>query len=574
MLFPSTTLYPSEGIFPEIRRPQALAVRFVPQATNLNGIVFNQNQTATGETPVDGSWRYQEFLLPSDLWRGTDANERRLPALSGLQLCLRVGNAQAVEVDYVLERQVFGLGWVQEATGSVSGAHAEGTKVWVDLYLEQALKVPEDAVANRWRFGFRGTADGAWGSAPNPLSVPHGLKAYAGDGSTPLTIGGSEFSYLFRVLGLVADEGIDFLGNAYRSLVINQDPNSVSPGTDDTFWLSKPNPSKFAVESLYFDVRPDPTTDSEAVIDSVVVDPITPGVYFHVYYTSEGDPETTPEAWDQKLWKRVPRTYQMLKRETHVLPEPINAKYVKVEFSHLQAKYYQPGDFAQPVAYKKHPKWVLDYFLLRVGSDQGVSDRVGVVWDTLDLAYNYYLDDQRQEPLQPVALNPADADAVTSFLRDQSDSSDQVDLTTLGKINQVLQPFSQNPALSAKYDFLLGSVVRSQAQLTPDYPVEAGDPPPVRSDDVMVLRDESIVVEQNYPVMFFYLTCRHAYREVLAPLSHDRAYFVGVREIAFTRERYTTAHDTPLYIEAVNDENGLERNDFLFKDDQWVVYDE
>ncbi len=44
---------------------------------------------------------------------------------------------------------------------------------------------------------------------------------------------------------------------------------------------------------------------------------------------------------------------------------------------------------------------------------------------------------------------------------------------------------------------------------------------------------------------------------------HDRAYFVGVREISFTRDSYTAATDTDHYIEVAGDLQS-ERNDFLY----------
>jgi hypothetical protein len=81
-----------------------------------------------------------------------------------------------------------------------------------------------------------------------------------------------------------------------------------------------------------------------------------------------------------------------------------------------------------------------------------------------------------------------------------------------------------------------------------------------------VLNRESIIVEQNFPVMFFYLTCRHAYRVVQASLESDRAYFVGIRELAFLRDNYLSEFDTSLYIEGNSDLLNVERNDFVVEE--------
>lgn len=554
--------------------------------SSLSGIVINQNQRpdpAVNGVPLDTSV-YQEFILPSNYRRGVDPGEQVYPPLTGFQIALDVEDAATTWVEYTVERKVFGLPWSVVQSGTVTGATASGAVIWFDVYFDDPISIDPDSADDRWRFSVRSNAS-AWASTPNPLSIPGGVKAYESDGTTALTspLGFTpgppqmvETSLMFRILAATADNGIDFLGNNFRSAVIDQSAANVTTGegsNDDTFWLSKPNPSKFAVESLYFDVRPLTSGNidqQEAVIDRVTIDPITPGVYFNIYYSSEGDPGTTPEEWDNKLWTHIPQTYRMMKREGYVLPEPIVTKYVKIEFSHLQAQPYTPGDFAQPIAYKKHPKWVLDYFLVRTATDLPVANSVGVVWDALDLAYNYYLDDLNQEPDQPVTIDPLKVDTVTSFLKQNNDRSDQIDAATLGKINLALEPFTQHPVQNTNADSILHIV--QQGLMEQEYPVESYNLESPDFSDVSSLRRESLVFEANYPVMFFYLTCRHAYRELTATFSHNRAYFVGVREVAFTRENYTTAHDTDLYIMPTGDNVNLEYNDFETENGQWVVY--
>ena len=309
-----------------------------------------------------------------------------------------------------------------------------------------------------------------------------------------------------------------------------------------------------------------PTTeDIASVIDRMVLDPITPGVYFNIYYSDEGDPGTNEDTWEGKLWSRVPKTFRAERRETHVFPEPVKAKYVKVEFSHLQARHYAPGNFQQPIRYKKHPKWVLDYFLARFSANAQnpfLAERVSVINDAIDLAYNYYLDDLGQEPSTTVDVNTTARTQVTSFLSDRTDVSDRIDPKTLDKINLVMNNFRQHPALRGSADTLLARYARETVDYTVDYSIEYGPPTPVANADVSSLNRDAVVIEQNFPVMFFYLTCRHAYREVEAKLSHDRAYFVGVRELAFLRDNYMTAFDTGTYIEAQGDSQNIEINDF------------
>jgi hypothetical protein len=740
--------------------------------SDYSGIVFNQNQRpATSGDLIDitdGAWRYQEFFLPDNYVRGADISEQLTPPLTGTQLCVSVDDSD-VALDWKVEYDIFGIGWITVASGTTSGLHAAGDQVWMDLLFDEPVDVTAEMISSRFRLGFQ-VPDGqtndfdVWFSNPNPLATRF-AKARAADGFTAIQSGGADISFLFRVLGLTADEGVDYLGNSYRSAVRASQAQAVNTvtGSENTIWLSKPNPSRFAVESLYFDVRPikehptyvlanlirDPSgepggstwvnassyrvnpcvsfnrttaqshdgnsslqivtnsssssqgidyqtlqlvgnqsywvsgwalgsvggesvrliigdatvgtagadlalssttwqrfsfkftpsvtsttgiairtssaqvatffldsvmvvadhgeltapdyvdgdkpgytwsgaphasttvkvidpdiQDSEAVIDSVLVDPITPNVYFSVYYSSEGDAASTEEDWEWKLWDRVPQTFKATKRETHVLPEPIRAKYIKIEFTHLQADHYAPGQFAQPTRYKKHPKWVLDYFLARLNSERDTDNlltgRVAVVYDALDLAYNYYLDDINQAPNVPYEKDP-DYQSTSTFLDQRTDVSDQVDPIMLNKINLSLTPYKEHISVFANTDSLLGQQVQFEATLNfGDQPVEKVSGTADQAD-LRELRNEAVVFENDYPVMFYYLTCRHRYREVVANFENDKGYFVGIREVSFQRERYATSFDSDQYIEPAGDLLNTERNDFTMQNGTMVI---
>lgn len=545
-------------------------------AMTYSGVVVNQN--VRPDAPNDlysidaGSFVLQEFFLPDGYRRGTESSEVIFPSISGLQIMVEcLADSNAASVDWFLEYQLFGSGWTRVASGSSVGLATEGPRSWFNIFFDSPVGITESIVKSRMRFGIKATKGISrwWYSAPNPLNLPNRVKAYAANGTTPLIrpTDNAEFSFCFRVLGLTVDEGTDYLGNPYRSAVRQTSPVNISTalGADrDSYWLSKPNPSKFAVEALYFDVRK--ADDAVSVIDRVIIDPITPGPYFSIYYSDEGDMGQNERDWEDKLWTRVPQTYRMERRETHVLPSPVKAKFIKIEFSHLQAKYYAPGDFQQSIRYKKHPKWVLDYFLARVAANLQnpfLAERVAVVFDALDLAYNYYLDDLGQEPQATIDVNNTALTQITNFLSDRSDASDRIDPATLDKINLSLDPYRQHPALRGTSDTLLADYSRQTIDFTADYAIEEGAPTTIRTAEVSSLNRDRVVVEQNYPVMFFFLTCRHAYREIEAKFSHDRAYFVGVRELAFLRDNYMTAFDTSTYIEPNADTLNIERNDFV-----------
>jgi hypothetical protein len=151
---------------------------------------------------------------------------------------------------------------------------------------------------------------------------------------------------------------------------------------------------------------------------------------------------------------------------------------------------------------------------------------------------------------------------VNAFFANRGDFSDKVDPDVLEKINLSLQPYQIQGGL-LKRDTMLGERALQQSDNSDsDYPVER---PTLlsRDSDLINTRSQAVIFESNFPVMSFYLKSRHRYRQVKADFSHDRAYFVGVREIAFTREQHTRAHDNQFYIEPPNDFENVETNDFV-----------
>ncbi len=599
---------------------------------DFSGVVINQNQVPQPVSSglafyeMSDAWLYQEFFLPPDYQRGTDANEARLPELSGLQVLVQVDTFQpkAAGFDYQLQYFDFSTGWVTLAKGVCVGAPDNG-QVWMTAFFSDPVPINATVANSRMRFGVRGrdVAEGTidlpvdyvngianvegigveviidedrptphvvkgvpsvfyivdgqafysvqqgvslwYASVPNPLAGYGFVRAYGEDGTTPLKLLNNDFSFNFRILGLVADEGIDFLGNRYRSVVVRnqtEDITTVNVGDSaGSYWMSRPYPSKFAVESLYFDV----TTNGDAsVIDQVLLDPITPGVFFNIYFSSEGPVPTREADWENKLWERIPVIYRMNSRETHTLPAPITTKYIKIEFSHLKAQYYAPGNFQQPIQYKKHPKWVLDYFLARLATEDLISNagRVTVVYDLLDLAYNYYLDDlgPRQEELTSNSLNIS---SLTDFLSERGDFSDQVDPITLGLINTQMNAFRQHPVYRANMDSLMGQDALNSIDPREDYQTERPLNFSLSTTDVSSVNRESLIVEQAMPVMFFYLRSRHKYRELQAAFEYDRAYFVGIREMAFLRNSYMVDSDSEMYVETNGDLFNSARNDFI-----------
>lgn len=412
-------------------------------------------------------------------------------------------------------------------------------------------------------------ADKAWYSSPNPLELQGRGRAFEADGVTEILEGAATVSLRFRILAGIADDGIDFLGNNYRSVLVRN--SNRNAGSGDGFWLSKPNPSRFAVESLYFDLR---DGQDPVVVDQLLLDPVTPGVWFHVYYSNDPIPGADESSWNNLLWERVPATFLAARKDRHTLPRPITAKYVKIEFTHLQGKYYSPGNFQTPTIYKKHPKWVFDYFMQvyadQVSAGKYVKNVSYLRYDLMQLAYNYFLDDIRNQFSSfDVVDNRPNADIVNQFNSAQSSLADQVDPDTLFKIKTLFRPYLKRPFDLGKDGNILYDYGFTDDT---DYPREQIARQRAMTTEVSSLDRELVLVEKNFPVMSFPIECRHRYRVASASYSQDLAYYAGVKEIAFLRDHYASKNDNSAYIESAGDNINVESNDFELVDFNWVTH--
>lgn len=538
-----------------------------PMSRKLSGVALEQ--TADANAYSSSGYVFQEFRFPSNFPRGADP---KIPAITGFAiLATTTGESTG---DYIVDQYIDDYGWSPVAWGTtsskeVSASSAVEDAVWLNVFFNA------QDITQTWtrlfRIGFNPTSNitKIWYTTPNPMSAY--IRALASDGVTPLAGGGSSSALNFKIYTATADDGSDFLGNTYRSLVVRNEAVNVDTTdalTKDKFWLSKPNPSQFAIENLFFDLRQG--TDP-VVVDRVYLDPVTPDVWFNVYYSNDATPGYNEDSWNDLMWTRVPRKFHALRADEFAFPEPVRGRFFKIEFTHLQPRLYAPGNFQTPIIYKKHPKWVLDYFLAlyaqQTSTAQFNSPTVNLRYDAIDLAYRYYSDDINQSALSPTAIESAvNVNKLVDFLKSES-TENTVDLETLVQINRSMQPFLNQPFMQGREGYLLSEYMAQEDV----YSVEQIKPTISRAAQRVSEEQAQLVLEKNFPVTSFYLPCRHKYRVSQGYFDNDRAYFAGVYEVAFTREKYVSRYDTDVYIESVGDNINVESNDFEWEDGAWVV---
>jgi hypothetical protein len=538
-----------------------------------SGVTLNQDATPRIAYPWTGEV-FQTFILPSNYGIGT-ANPV-YPDISGFQILVDIleGSADEASISYTLDYNQ--AGWVNLTQGTLTGAHTDGTKVWFDIILPNPIPVTQAMLSATMRIGITPLVGCTHIYYVNP-SPATGCAALQSDSTTPLLGGGTSTSFNFRLLSLVADSGTDFLGNTYRSYVSSSTGANTSttdglkPVTGNTaagYYMSPPQPSRFAVVSQYSDMR-SPSNEA-VVIDGVMIDPITPNIACNIYY-SQDDTYTsdnmTESDWEQKLWIRIPEVFILTQRQQYVFPVPVMAKYIKYEFTNLQSQSYNPGNFQNPVQYKKYPTWVANFFIARVALDPAIAGQVNVQYNALDFAYNYYLDDIQQTPQAPsVPSEGALAQLTNYFTAANSSTGDLIDAATLQQINLVMNSFASPVGTIVDQTSMLGQLVSNlvrQSSSTQATVSEGGSLTPIDYSLVSTLSREPVLFEQSLPVMFFFVTCRHTYKTLSATFEYNRAYFAGINSITCLRNNYTVADDTPMYTEVGGDPINVDTQDWI-----------
>jgi hypothetical protein len=304
---------------------------------------------------------------------------------------------------------------------------------------------------------------------------------------------------------------------------------------------------------------------------------------FNVYYSNEDvyDLDGNIDEWDNLLWRRVPKQFKATKRQNYIFPTPIVAKFIKIEFTQLQAQPYLTGDFQKPIIYNKYPQWVFDYFISAYAAarnetyDPFIASQVDVSFDVLELAFSYYENDIIQLSKNPSDIKVVNQDDNTlsqtlkNLLIDNQDGVNSLDMETYAKIKDNFKPFLSHPILKSDFNSSNFALTLINSDST-NYPLE--DIPIVSGSTSIVSNHnrEHLITEKTFPEMYFFIECRHGYRQAIAKLPEGKAYFAGVKELAFQRQDHKVVSDDNIYIEVAGDTINMETSDFVFNQTVWT----
>jgi hypothetical protein len=380
----------------------------------------------------------------------------------------------------------------------------------------------------------------------------------------------------------VPSSGVDIIGNAYTTDIVTYGPEKAIDESDDTYWQSQINPTKFAVEALYLDVRDD--KNNASFVDEVYLDPLTPECLMHIYYSVD---DTNEDNWDNKLWVPIPRHY-LLKRGNFKLTETIQAKYLKLEFTKLNTVPYNSLNLPikLDVTYRMFPSWVEGYIYENLSgrpnnplNESAIYKRItsgpttiGLINPSMDK-----LKDEFPRSLIDFISKNRKSSVLAEYQVWKNPDTNQLGAPILNKEIQIYPNFTANlyqqnllftvkPEYAKdKYKYI--SSLEDAASWVPESPIVSK---PLITAATKAERGE-IVKEKNWPDMWFMRKCRHAYKVLQAPRATNVGYYVGIREIKIYKKDKLARDDSFNYVQSLVDESTTLVNTFYQRDWRWTL---
>lgn len=384
---------------------------------------------------------------------------------------------------------------------------------------------------------------------------------------------------------LLGDIGVDILGNSYRT-VVEPERYGASKLIDDsisTFWQSQANPSKFAVESIYFDISDG--DGNPQTIDEIYIDPITAGCIMHIYWSND-EPLSPPpfqDIEDWRLWEPIPRHY-VLTKGYHSLKQSVTAKYIKIEFTKLLPTPYRALELPfKPTRYKTHPSWVQEYISKSSFVNSEDASLTGDTVIELDYVKLGIFNPEFTRFDEETQINIEEyLTSTDGFNRNFEDYRSWInrpkESNTVARVQKELgiqihsNLFGEDIAETLNLDFFVNRFISgmdNEGVFIPETPLVEK-----QLLDLASRNDRMEALDQkNYPDMWFPRTARHAYRILDAERASDIAYNVAVREVAFYRVDQNFTFDTKFYSDRLSDNVNIEDLSFVRADWRLIVSD-
>jgi isopentenyldiphosphate isomerase len=381
-----------------------------------------------------------------------------------------------------------------------------------------------------------------------------------------------------NISDFVASTGVDSLGNSYRTTAKEYSLENLFNNKKVRFWKSQVNPTRFAVEAIYFDIS---NEGAASLIDEIYLDPLTPGCLVHIYYT---DDESTTD-WDNKLWTPTNRHYTLAKGYIK-LPQTISAKYIKIEFTNLSVTPYDFSDTKNKVQYRLYPTWVenqLNQFGSLNTNDPLTTPEsfsstdpsfinLGIVKPGVD----------KLTPEIPVSIIDYIDSNIKSTVLDEYQVWKNPDLASNDSpiLDKVIN-FYPNEQANLYQNNIINTTSDQNLSIAFNYLNSSSDPVNWTSENPILQKTlfnlstrtdrSSIVEEKTWPDMWFTKKCRHGYKVIESPRSDKVGYYAGIKDVKFYKRDQTLAFDDFNYVISLSDDSTSEINNLVFSNWSWQL---
>jgi len=277
---------------------------------------------------------------------------------------------------------------------------------------------------------------------------------------------------------------------------------------------------------------------------------------------------TTPAQWDYKLWNPINRHYRLQKGYLN-LPNPIVAKYIKLEFTKLTPTPYESvyNPLLPLVEFNAYPSWVVAY----------INDNLSQVTSLNQLkaeAVNYNLINTGiQQPNQTLMSDPEPEsilDYITSLSTSDITQSAQQEYNSWFAPNapssSIKTPSNQTPQVYTNNLYQEDSLFTTVQNPNPLGQVYSGANSGALSNysqeialnaptvgPITARSDSAIIKEKNYPDLWFPRICRHAYQVVQTQRDNKLAYSVAIQNVAFYKKDRSIPTNDVFYFETLAD---------------------
>jgi hypothetical protein len=297
---------------------------------------------------------------------------------------------------------------------------------------------------------------------------------------------------------------------------------------------------------------------------------------------------TTLDNWDYKLWNPINKNYR-LQRGYLNLPNPITAKYIKIEFSKLSPSPYEGiyNPNLPEIFFKAYPSWVVAYIndtysqVTSLNQIKAETVNYNLINTGIQKPNTTLLSDPQPESILSYVKTLAKTDITqtaqtqynnwlnyigTAAIQTPVNQSSQFYPNTLYKQDSLFNTVQNPNPLSQSYLESNPGIAENYSQETSLNSLTVGP--------ITARTDQTIVAEKNYPDLWFPRICRHGYQVVQTPRTNQIAYNVAIQQIGFYKKDRSIPTNDSFYYETLSDISNADPNyvnTFVQSDWKFVV---